>query len=423
MKKSLLTFVFFLSVLNLSAQSFYVCSEGDVMTASSLSFENSDNGMSLNGTQPTTAVDSITMHVPALHFVGGDLSMLPQYEAKKAAYYDVNGKRIADVLTFLKEQGWNAVRVRLFVDPSKASDEDKGQGVCQDLDYVKLLGKRIKDMGMLLMLDFHYSDSWADPAKQWTPADWASLTDAELKTKIYEYTRDCLQQMNEAGASPDFIQTGNEISYGMMWGDFGNTSAKNKNFCSSGSSASTWSRFTDLLKQAGKACREVCPRAKIVIHTERVPNTGYLSTFYNKMKAAAVDYDIIGLSYYSYFHGDLTKLESALSLLEKDFPDKKIMIVEAGYYHAYQPEGSDIIDLSKTYPVTPEGQRLFTADLVAKLKAHKNVNGLFWWWPEANEKGVDWRNPVTKSGWYNAGLFDNNTGRALPALYELKTFK
>jgi arabinogalactan endo-1,4-beta-galactosidase len=406
MKNFLLISLLILASCHLSAQSFYVCTNGNVETSSELSF--SDNGLTLNG-KSTSTVDSVTLHVPALHFVGGDLSMLPQYEAKKATYYDVNGKKISNLLTFLKEQGWNSVRVRLFVDPSKASDEDKGQGVCQDLEYVMALGRRIKEAGMLFMLDFHYSDSWADPAKQWTPDSWVGLSDEQLETKIYTYTKDCLEQMNAVGASPDFIQTGNEISYGMLWGKEGDTSSKGKNFCSTTSSANSWSRFTNLLKQAGKACREVCPRAKIVLHTERVPNLNALTNFYRKMKEASVDYDIIGLSYYSYFHGGLSNLSTALTQLQNTFSNKRVMIVEAGYYHAYQPtEG--ITDLSSTYPITAEGQRKFTADLVNKLKSHQNVDGLFWWWPEANEKGVNWKDPVTKSGWYNAGLFDNETG-------------
>ena len=418
MRKNLLALLLMMATLQLSAQSFYVCSEGNVETASELSF--SDNGTTLNGRLSMSAIDSITVQVPDLRFVGGDLSMLPRYEAKNVRYYDKDGQRISDVLDFLKEQGWNAVRVRLFVDPSKAPAAHKGEGVCQDLEYVKTLGKRIKEKGLLFMLDFHYSDTWADPSKQWTPTDWLSLSDEQLKEKIYEYTKECLQQLNGAGASPDFIQTGNEISYGMLWGADGDAAAKSRNFCSSGSSASSWKRFTDLLKQAGKACREVCPRAKIIIHTERVPNVNYLSTIYTKMKDAEVDYDIIGLSYYSYYHGDLSKLNTALTQLENKFPNKKIMIVEAGYYHAWQPTEIDY-DLSATYPINAEGQRKFAAALVDKLKTHMNVDGLFWWWPEANEKGHTGEQ-VTKD-WYNAGLFDNSTGYALPALYELKNFK
>ena len=102
-------------------------------------------------------------------YVGGDISLLPTYEEHGANYMDKDGQKIADLLTFMKEQGMNAMRVRLFVDPSRAPAEHKGQGVRQDLDYVKALGKRIKDAGLKFMLDFHYSDTWADPSKQATP--------------------------------------------------------------------------------------------------------------------------------------------------------------------------------------------------------------------------------------------------------------
>ena len=112
-----------------------------------------------------------TMQISAQEplYVGGDISLLPTYEEHGANYMDKEGKKITDMLSFLKEQGMNAMRVRLFVDPSRASSEHKGQGVRQDLDYVKKLGKRIKDMGLKFMLDFHYSDTWADPGHQATP--------------------------------------------------------------------------------------------------------------------------------------------------------------------------------------------------------------------------------------------------------------
>ena len=115
-------------------------------------------------------------------FVGGDISMLPKYESAGVVYKDKTGKTVQDVLGFFREEGLNAMRVRLFVDPSKDSDK----AVCQDLAYVKALGKRIKDAGMALLLDFHYSDTWADPGKQWTPDAWKNLNDAQLATKIYE---------------------------------------------------------------------------------------------------------------------------------------------------------------------------------------------------------------------------------------------
>lgn len=176
--------------------------------------------------------------------VGGDISMLTKYEAhqqlaasryniRNAHYYDVNGQVIDDVITWTKQQGWNAARVRLFVNPANASAADKGQGVIQNLDTVKVLGARIKAAGMQFMLDFHYSDSWADPVKQYTPAEWADLDDEALTQKVYEYTRDCLRALKAAGATPDYIQTGNEISYGMLWGPVGTPNAQLKK-CYSG---------------------------------------------------------------------------------------------------------------------------------------------------------------------------------------------
>ena len=113
----------------------------------------------------------------AQKYVGGDISLLPTYEEHGANYMDKDGQKITDLLAFLKEQGLNTMRVRLFVDPSKDSDK----AVCQDLAYVKALGKRIKDAGMALLLDFHYSDTWADPGKQWTPDAWKSLNDAQFE--------------------------------------------------------------------------------------------------------------------------------------------------------------------------------------------------------------------------------------------------
>ena len=357
--------------------------------------------------------------------VGGDISLLPSYEAKGAKYYDSGSRRITNMLPWLKEQGWSAMRVRLFVDPSQASATEQGEGVCQDLEYVKALGARIKEQGFKFMLDFHYSDSWADPVKQFTPASWAGLNDDELNTKLYNYTRECLEALVAAGATPDYIQTGNEISYGMLWGPVGTSTNQLKKFNVGNQESQT--RFLAQLASAARACREVCPNAKIVIHTELVRNVTLMNNYYRTI--ASADYDIIGLSYYPYYHYSLGQLDGALKNIEQNFPGKEVMIVEAGFYHDWQPESGINYDYStkadtygNTYAISAEGQRAFAAALVAKLLEHPIVTGLFWWWPEANEYGVDWQNPVTKSGWYNAGLWNNQNGRVMPALAELAAF-
>ena len=359
----------------------------------------------------------------AQKYAGGDISMLPKYEEAGAKYYTHDGKGISDVLTFFKDEGMNAMRVRLFVDPKKQTTDNgkwtTDENVCQDLDWVKALGKRIKDKGLKFMLDFHYSDTWADPGKQWTPAAWASLDDNALAQKLYSYTKDALAQLKAAGAEPDMIQTGNEISYGMMQGQPGGTLKQ----CWPSSPDDNWTRFTNLLKQATKACREECPDAKIILHVERTSvsqqndnkNYAALSNFYKKMKEASIDYDIIGLSYYPYFHGAISELEGAIDLLKKDYADKSVMVVEFGYPYAWAVGGTTY-DYTKTYPYSDAGQKAITADVVTMLKKHENVNGLFWWWPEYNAKGTN------LSGWYNAPLFDSRTGRATSALTELCKF-
>lgn len=356
--------------------------------------------------------------VSAQKYAGGDISLLPSYESHGAVYLDASGNRISSLLPYLKHQGLNAMRVRVFADPANATQEEKGQGVVQTLDYAIALARQIKQQGLALIVDFHYSDTWADPSKQWTPQAWVSLTDAALRDTLSAYTLRALQAFNAAGATPDFIQTGNEISYGLCWGARDTQEAK-KAYATTGAN---WQRFTSLLSAAVAACRQACPKAKVIIHTERVADPTYLVNYYKGLQTAGIGYDIAGLSYYSYYHGNLQQLSRALTALERAV-SKDIMLVETGYYHDYQPSGiTGSYDLSNLYPVTSDGQKAFTEALVDTLQHHPRVKGLFWWFLEANEHGLDWATQRVTDGWYNAGLFDNATGRVEPALTSLARF-
>ena len=362
----------------------------------------------------------LTTMVSAQKYVGGDISMLKKFLDEGAVYKDKDGNAV-EPLSFMKTEGWNAMRVRLFVDPSKASAQHKKEGVIQDLDYVKALGKSIKEAGFQFMLDFHYSDTWTDPGKHATPSAWTSLNVEQMKAKIAEYTKQCLQELKQAGAEPDFIQTGNEITTGMLW-------PTGQIYAGGGAPAGgSWNNFAGYLASAIKACNEECPQAKIVIHTE-MHAPADVPKFYNNLKNCQdVKYDIIGLSYYPDFHGDLTVLGNTLTTLETNYPDKKIMIVETGYGFEWQLSGAKHNFTSK-WPVSEDGQKLFTTDLIAALQTHPNVNGLFWWYPEYTLNNIvfkngseDWSKDFT-SGYWNAALFHYKTGRALSALYELKNF-
>ncbi|MBR5101894.1 MAG: glycosyl hydrolase 53 family protein, partial [Muribaculaceae bacterium] len=317
------------------------------------------------------------------------------------------------VLTFFKSKGMNSMRVRLFVNPENASDEDKREGVRQDLDYVKELGKRIKKAGLKFALDMHYSDTWADPGQQATPSAWSSLSVEQLANQVYNYTCEVLDTLKSNGAVPDLIQIGNETTYGMLWPS-GRCYPSGSNY-----GTGTWANYAAYINNGIKAVREKCPSAKIILHTE-LHNTTNVINFYRQLKNRAIDYDVIGLSYYPDYHGNLNTLNTVLNNLENTFPDKAIMIMETGYGYAWQLPGATN-NYTSTYPLTEAGQRKLLSELISTLNKHNNVKGLFWWWPEANEYGINYTNAVTSS-WWNGSLFNNNNGKALKALEEFQNF-
>ena len=362
----------------------------------------------------------LAMTVNAQKYVGGDISMLKKFVDEGAVYKDKDGNAV-EPLAFLKAQGWNSLRVRLFVDPTKATADQKKEGVIQDLEYVKALGKSIKDAGFSFMLDFHYSDTWTDPGNHKTPSAWSSMTVEQLTKQIYDYTRECLTELKKVGAEPDFIQTGNEITTGMLW----NTGKVNSN--GTDTSNGSMKNLAAYLASAIKACNETCKDAKIIIHTE-LHAASSLPTFYKNLdKYSDVKYDIIGLSYYPDYHGTLTDLNSILNKLETQYTDKQIMIVETGYGFEWAlPNAKD--DYKDQYPLSEEGQRQFAEELVTLLNKHDKVNGLYWWYPEYTLNNIvfkdgseDWSKNFT-SGYWNAALFHYKTGKAHAALYELKSF-
>ena len=340
-------------------------------------------------------------------WLGGDISLLPSYQQQGTVYKSPDGKPVR-LLPFLKQQGWNTIRVRLFVDPENAPEEHKGEGVCQDLDYVAGLCRQIKKAGLKLMLDFHYSDTWADPAKQFTPKRWQQCSRQAITDSVYAYTRASLLALKQRGISPELIQVGNEITNGLLWptGKLDPTGDDN------------WDTVAGYLKAGCRACREVCPKAQVIIHTEKAGDWDVTKSYYQHLRRHGVDYDIIGLSYYPMWHGTIPNLGENLRRLNWLFPDKPVMIVETAAYYSHENDPwAKPGQYGEFYPISVEGQTQFTRELVAELEKHHNVTGLFWWFPEENAFG----NSVTK-GWLNRGLFDNHTGRALPALKVFSRF-
>lgn len=351
-----------------------------------------------------TAVLSMSVSAET-RLVGGDMSMLPKYEEAGVAYYTPDGLTIDNLLNYMRDEaGFNTVRVRLFVNPTGEN------GVVQDIDYVASLGARIKSAGMKFLLDFHYSDTWADPASQWTPAAWSSLSDDALIEKIGEYTSQVLAKMKEQSATPDLIQIGNEISFGMLWGERDCVNPK-KCFISDDAN---WPRFVALLQSASAACRQECPDAKIIIHTERTTDPATSIEIYSRL--SQVDYDVIALSYYPEWHGSIEQVVATLNAMQVAFPMKSLLVAETGYFNDWYPETA-AYDFTDIYPASPEGQRKFLSDLVDALPSVKNLVGLLYWFPEENPLNNHVYEP-----WFNHGLFDPKTGKASAGLFELKRF-
>jgi len=346
-------------------------------------------------------------------YVGGDISMLPKYEQYSSGYRDVNNAKINDLITWLVQDcGWNTFRVRIFVNPKQLNPKgETDYAVCQDLAYVTALGKRIKDAGAYFMLDFHYSDTWVDALNIQAPAAWQGVSDAAMADSLSRYTHAVLQTLKAAGATPDLVQVGNEIMYGLCGIKVAPYTRADSN----------WDGYLGLLHAGCDAVREECPDAQIIIHTDRPTNSGYNSYYYNKLKNADVDFDVIGLSYYPFWHGylnaeqvatktDKNNLVNAINNLKTLFPDKRVQIVECAYNFQYWPSAGVNYDTRDAWPCSVAGQYQFVKDLVDNLKPLENVDGISYWFPEDAGNG-DYVNWTTKAGlieesWSNRGFWN-----------------
>ena len=356
--------------------------------------------------------------------VGGDISLIPAYEQAGDQWLDAEGNIIPDLIAFLREEaGWTSARVRLMVDPILDNDP----GTCQDLEYVKQLGRRIKEAGMQFLLDIFYSDTWTDPVQQWIPQSWnmdkATATNV-LADKVREYTIESINALVEAGASPDYVQIGNEVSYGMLWD---NLSAKDESrhvvyldpkWFTYEKQEAQIVRLASLLGAAAEGVRASDAKdARIILHIERSGEPEWARNFYEWVgKAAFTDYDIIGLSYYPFWHGDLSTLSSTVRTLRTAMPGKEIHLVETAYNYQWGP--SDAV--CKDWEFTKEGQASFLHDLVDTLNA-LDVKALYYWFPEECGNG---KSSTVQRGWINRGLWTNgNSPHTLNSREVLEAFK
>lgn len=327
----------------------------------------------------------------------GDLSYLDDLEAVGARFYD-NGVQ-KNAMAVLKDHGMNMVRLRIWHTPDNGRD---------GLEATLLMAQRIRAAQLDFLLDFHYSDYWADPGKQYKPAAWEGLHFSGLRDSVRTYTANVIQALVDQGTPPDIVQIGNETTTGMLWdegrvgGSFDNTNQ--------------WGRYATLTKTGIEGVRQAGgENIRIMIHIDRGGDAAGVRWFFDNLNVFNVDFDLIGLSYYPFWHGDLTKLEAALQTATSRY-NKPVMLAEIAYpwtlqwYDSQNNFVGSANQLTAGYPASPEGQKAMIEAIVQRVQALPDGLGVgvCYWAPEL------WAISEYPSAWENLALFDNN-GEVLPA--------
>ncbi|MDQ6815156.1 MAG: arabinogalactan endo-1,4-beta-galactosidase [Bacteroidota bacterium] len=246
---------------------------------------------------------------------GADVSWLPQMEASGFKFYNQKGIE-EDCLKILKDLGINTIRLRTFVNPSN----DKRSGHCSK-DETVAMALRAQKMGMRILLDFHYSDSWSDPAKQKKPAAWEGHSFSQLLNDVYTYTADVMNALKISGVYPEWVQVGNETPGGMIYPE-GRTS--------------NWNQLAAIINKGYDAIKAVSPHSKVILHVDQGNNGARFRNWFDSATAHQAKYDVIGLSYYPYWlkgNPDYTLSINDLGNNLKDMAaryGKEVMVVEVG---------------------------------------------------------------------------------------------
>jgi len=364
--------------------------------------------------------------------IGMDVSTLEETERFGGKFYE-NGKE-APLLDILKRHGVTSIRLRLWNDPFNEKGENYGAGGC-DIETVLRTARRAAENGMNWLLDFHYSDFWADPARQLIPKAWRGFTPEQLEKAVYEYTKETLARCKKEALYPGYVQIGNEITNGMLW------PAGKIDYDKVTGEPVSYGNLARLLKAGVTAARE-SGNAKIILHLERSCDNTRYRRWFDAVTQAGVDFDIIGVSYYPHWHGQMSDVKRNLEDISERY-NKDVMIVETAYPFTNEHySGIPDIPLVITgriklpdgslppYPHSVEGQRGFLRDLVKMIKNMKRCKGLYYWEPGwLPAEGSTWATAAArkymgeehKAGgneWANQCLFDYK-GNLLPAMNEL----
>ncbi|HXY69531.1 MAG TPA: glycosyl hydrolase 53 family protein [Gemmatimonadales bacterium] len=320
---------------------------------------------------------------PAPPFLlGADVSFLdsPMPPRWAGRTYRENGAP-SDEVTILMRHGWNAFRLRVFVSPVRRAPDNS-------LENTIPLARSIKAAGGLLLLDIHYSDTWADPQHQEIPVAWRASSFDSLERRVQDYSRETIAALKAAGAMPDWVQVGNEITRGTLWplgqveepGDTAYLPPPPYD------STLQWDHLTRILKAGIRGVREGAGDTppRIAIHIDRGGDWPKTKWFFDHLEAAQVDYDIIAQSFYpEWRHGTLeqlwTNMDSCAARYHKDF-----LVAETGYGSSHVTDNPDML-----WPLTPEGRLQFMVDLVTTMRRAPRGIGAMYWAPEGEAWNAD----------------------------------
>lgn len=326
---------------------------------------------SFSVTMPTEPEDS-PVYVEAVEGIsddfirGMDASSVLVEENSGVVYYNFDGEE-QDVFQTLAEAGVNYIRLRVWNDPYDENGNGYGGGN-NDVKTAVELGKRATKYGMKVCIDFHYSDFWADPKRQHAPKAWENMTLEEKTEALYDYTKESLKELLDAGVDVCMVQIGNEINYGMS----GETDPDN---------------VLALLKSGSKAVREVSEENKqeieIVVHYTKINESKKLYQLVKNLNDGGLDYDTIGLSYYPFWDGSMKNMQNVVKTIREEY-GKKVVIAETSYcYTSQDGDGSDnslkgTDDLVDGYPATVQGQTSMIRDVIAAAN-EAGASGVFYW--------------------------------------------
>ncbi len=351
---------------------------------------------------------------------GADVSTLKEMEDAGYVFKGLDGQP-GDAMALLHEQGFNYIRLRIWVDPYDANGNTYGGGT-NDLPTTLYLAQKAKDNGMKFLLDFHYSDFWTDPGKQFKPKAWADLSFEDLKKAVYEYSRDTIKAFGDKGLMPDMVQIGNELNGGMLWPDGKSWGQDGKEF----------DRLAELLKAGIQGVRDGGGTdCQIMLHLAEGPKKDTFKWWFDEITKRDVPFDIIGMSMYTWWHGTIPQLKESMQFCADTY-NKDIIVVETAY--AYTLENLDGVENTFTaneekvsgYPATPEGQAAYLRDTMEATSQVDRGIGVFYWEPAwksapgitwSTKAGMDYTDDHWKEGnsRENQALFDDN-GQLLPSV-------